>query len=60
MPNIWSAHFGFVERKTTRALVVGEWDGHYTGKDKTWQDASADYMIANDFQITFSSPLGVL
>ena len=51
MPNIWNLHFGFVEGKTGRAMVIGEWGGHYTGKDKTWQNALADYMIENCLQV---------
>jgi endoglucanase len=46
MPAIWEELFGFVEASTGRAVVIGEWGGFYTGLDRVWQDAFADYLIA--------------
>ena len=44
MPDVWDAHFGFVQQRTGRALLVGEWGGLYEGADKLWQQAAAGYF----------------
>ena len=44
MPAVWDAHFGFVQQKTGRAILVGEWGGTYEGIDKVWQQAAAAYF----------------
>lgn len=44
MPSVWDAHFGFVQHKTGRAILVGEWGGTYEGADKLWQQAAAAYF----------------
>ena len=44
MPSVWDAHFGFVQQKTGRAILVGEWGGTYEGVDKLWQQAAAAYF----------------
>ena len=47
MPAIWDTHFGYVKGLTGRAIVVGEWGGHYTSSDLTWQNAFASYISTN-------------
>lgn len=44
LEEIYDTHFGFVSAQTGRALVIGEWGGYYTGKDKIIQDYQADYF----------------
>ncbi|MFA4702233.1 glycoside hydrolase family 5 protein [Pyrococcus kukulkanii] len=44
MPQIWETHFGYLT-SLNYTLVIGEWGGKYTGKDKVWQDAFSDWLI---------------
>jgi hypothetical protein len=46
MPAIWEFHWGYVEDFTDNAVVIGEWGGWYEGKDREWQNALADYLLA--------------
>lgn len=52
MPAIWDAHFG--QFAGTYAVVLGEFGGRYghggDPKDKTWQDALVDYLIAKNMR----------
>lgn len=48
--------FGFVERDTGRALVVGKWGGTFNDDqqgDAIWQGAVADYLAARCMDDTF-------
>ncbi len=51
MPQIWETHFGRL--KDHFPLGIGEFGGRYEGKDKIWQDAFVDYMLARDIRIFF-------
>lgn len=42
MPAIWGRMFG--ETSKTQAVIIGEWGGKYTDKDKIGQDAFAAYL----------------
>ena len=43
MPEIWDAHFGYlVDMGYT--IIVGEFGGRYTGKDKQWADKFVEYL----------------
>ncbi len=47
MPAIWDAHFGSLA-SDGYTIVPGEWGGKYgwgDAKDKTWQDAMANYFV---------------
>jgi endoglucanase len=46
MPNIWDQKFGWVPKRTGRAVVIGEWGGTNQGLDAQWQTAFASYLIA--------------
>lgn len=37
MPAIWDDHFGEASKASGIATVIGEWGGHFVGKDKQWQ-----------------------
>ncbi|KAL1499731.1 hypothetical protein AB1Y20_012418 [Prymnesium parvum] len=43
MAAVWERHFGFLPSRG-EALVVGEWGGTLTGKDKVWQEAFFAYV----------------
>lgn len=51
MPAEWSARWGFL-RSAGMTVVLGEWGGRYVDKDKVWQDAFADFLLANCFSNT--------
>lgn len=53
MGKIWHDQWAFVEAETDRAVVLGEWGGHYENKDKQWQDALADYLVDRCLEDTF-------
>jgi len=53
LPDIWQAHYGFVPKLTGQPIVVGEWGGQYTGRDKTWQDAYVAWLSAQGYVDTF-------
>ncbi len=44
MPALWDTMFGHLVGKGY-TVVVGEYGGHYTGADKTWQDAFVSYLF---------------
>jgi endoglucanase len=52
MPDIWDEHFGFLY-DGQHAVVPGEFGGHYTDKDKVWQDAFVDYLLAKNAHSAF-------
>ena len=43
MPQIWDAHFGYLVGMGY-TLIVGEFGGRYTGKDKQWADKFVEYL----------------
>ncbi len=51
MPPIWEVHFGRMAGRFP--LGIGEFGGFYKGKDKVWQDAFVDYLLAKDIRIFF-------
>jgi len=53
MPAIWKSQWAFAEGETDRAVVVGEWGGHYEKQDKVWQDAFAKYIVDECLEDTF-------
>ena len=53
MPAIWKSQWAFVEGQTDRAVVVGEWGGHYEKQDKVWQDAFAKFILDECLEDTF-------
>eukprot|EP00624_Nannochloropsis_granulata_P005410 evm.model.NODE_3836_length_13751_cov_70.976944.5 len=53
MPEIWKNQWAFVEEQTDRAVVVGEWGGHYEKQDKVWQDAFAEFIMEECLEDTF-------
>ena len=46
MDAIWKRHFGHLA-SAAQTVVVGEWGGVYTGKDRQWQDEFAKYLERN-------------
>lgn len=53
MPAIWKSQWAFVEQQTDRAVVVGEWGGHYEKQDKVWQDAFAKFLVDECMEDTY-------
>ncbi|MCS7286435.1 MAG: cellulase family glycosylhydrolase [Anaerolineae bacterium] len=51
LPDIWEIHFGRMAGKFP--LGIGEFGGRYEGKDKIWQDAFVDYLLAKKIHIFF-------
>lgn len=51
MPAIWDDHFGEASRVTGIATVIGEWGGHFIGKDRKWQMKLFEYI--KDRNISF-------
>jgi len=55
LPAIWEQHFG--QFSPAHAVVIGEWGGRYghggDPKDKVWQDALVDWLIAKEMRSTF-------
>ncbi len=51
MPAIWEVHFGRMAGRFP--LGIGEFGGFYEGKDRVWQDAFVDYLLAKDIRIFF-------
>lgn len=45
MPKIWDTHFGYLVGMGY-TVIVGEFGGRYTGKDKQWADKFVDYMLS--------------
>jgi len=43
MPKIWDAHFGYLVGMGY-TVIVGEFGGRYTDKDKQWADKFVDYL----------------
>jgi len=43
MPKIWDAHFGYLV-SMGYTVIVGEFGGRYTDKDKQWADKFVDYL----------------
>jgi len=43
LPQIWETMFGYLT-KMNYTIVIGEWGGRYTGKDKIWQDAFVEWL----------------
>ena len=43
MPAIWDDHWG--SRAGAQPIVIGETGGHYTGDDRTFQDALIEYCV---------------
>ena len=46
MDTLWNRHFGYLA-SAGQTVIVGEWGGFYTGKDRVWQDAFAKYLQHN-------------
>ena len=46
MDAIWHRHFGYLT-SAGHTVIVGEWGGFYTGKDRIWQDEFAKYLQRN-------------
>ena len=46
MDAIWHRHFGYLA-SAGHTVIVGEWGGFYTGKDRVWQDEFAHYLQRN-------------
>lgn len=46
MDAIWHRHFGYLA-SAGHTVIVGEWGGFYTGKDRVWQDEFAKYLQRN-------------
>ena len=44
MAAIWTERFEFLRQATGSPVVIGEMGGHYSGKDKIWQDWAASFM----------------
>ena len=44
MAAIWTERFEFLRQSTGSPVVIGEMGGHYSGKDKIWQDWAASFM----------------
>lgn len=44
MRNIWGRHFLWPIYETGAPMVIGEWGGRFTDKDKVWADALVDQM----------------
>lgn len=44
LPRIWDRHFGYLAARKAAPVVVGEWGGIYTGKDRLWQDEFLRYL----------------
>ena len=45
MPAIWEERFAFLrDYKGGTPVVMGEFGGFYTGKDKQWQDTAMTFM----------------
>lgn len=43
-----------MEGETSRAVVIGEWGGHYDEvKDVTWQNSLAAYLVDQCLEDTF-------
>ena len=42
MDKIWDSHFGWAQRATGQAIVIGEIGGFYEDKDRVWQDWAID------------------
>lgn len=45
LPHIWDVHFGHLVDKGY-TLVIGEFGGRYAERDRLWQDAFVDYLLA--------------
>ena len=45
MVSIWEADFGHVPSLSDKAVVIGEWGGHFTQKDEAWQRRVQSYMV---------------
>lgn len=43
MPQIWDMFFGYLSN-ASESIIIGEWGGFYTGKDKIHEDAFAAYL----------------
>lgn len=50
---VWDDHWGFVKAQTNRAVVLGEWGGHYTGDDKKYQDQMVTYLTSKGMTSNF-------
>lgn len=46
LPGIWDRFFGFVERHTGRAVVMGEWGGPLSGRNEPFEETLANYLIS--------------
>lgn len=59
LPGVWESRFGFAEAlHGQRAVVIGEWGGKYgrgpsRGRDKTWADTLAGWMVENCMEDSF-------
>lgn len=52
MDAIWEAHFGYLVQKGF-TLVVGEFGGRYTDKDRIWQNAFVEYLLKKNMHNTY-------
>ncbi len=52
MPALWDTMFGHLAGKGY-TVVLGEYGGHYTGADKTWQDAFVSYLVSRNMKSSF-------
>ncbi len=44
LPPEWTKKWAFLKGATTNPVVIGEWGGTNTGKDKVWQDCFTSFL----------------
>ena len=52
MDAIWDRHFGYLVH-ASHTVVVGEWGGIYSGKDRAWQEHFVKYLLSNGLSSFF-------
>ena len=53
MEGIWDSHFGFAQKATGQAIVIGETGGFYQGKDRQWQDWAINNCKKHGFGVFY-------
>jgi endoglucanase len=49
--SVWDSLFGYLN--DTVSIFIGEWGGKMSGRDKTWQDIFAQYLIYKNIRNNF-------
>ena len=53
MAKIWQDRFEFTRQATGAPVVIGELGGHYTGRDRVWQDWAVQFMNTHSIGIFY-------